>query len=102
VASWLGFSIVLPRDATAHTLYFGGLVSKGGGVRNALYLIWATCCWSVWKEHNNHIFKVNTLSKYQMVEAIKMVSWWWLKARKKGFSYDCHRWLLNLVVCLGI
>jgi hypothetical protein len=56
VASWLGFSIVLPRDATAHTLYFGGLVSKGGSVRNALYLIWATCCWSVWKEHNNRTF----------------------------------------------
>jgi hypothetical protein len=98
VASWLSFSIVPPRDATAHALYFGGSVSKGGGVRNALYLIWAMCCWSVWKERNNHIFK----AKDQLVEAIKMVFWWWLKARKNDFSYNCHQWLLNPLVCLGI
>jgi hypothetical protein len=65
---------------------------------NALYLIWAMCCWSVWKERNNHIFK----AKDQLVEAIKMVFWWWLKARKNDFSYNCHQWLLNPLVCLGI
>ncbi|MCH81942.1 cytochrome P450 [Trifolium medium] len=102
VASWLGFSFVPPREANAHVMHFGGSLPMGHGVRNVLYLVWATCCWSIWKERNNHIFKVKALSTDQLVGSIKMVSWWWLKTRKKDFSFDRHQWWSNPADCLGI
>jgi hypothetical protein len=54
-ANWLSFSFVPPRDAIARILQFGGSLISGHDVRNILFvfLIWATCCWSVLKEQNN-------------------------------------------------
>jgi hypothetical protein len=80
VASWLNFSFVPLREATAHVLQFGGSLYIAYGVRNVFYLLW------------RHIFKgKKALSNDQLVGSIKMVFWWWLKTRKKEFSFDCHQ-----------
>jgi hypothetical protein len=40
VASWLNFSLVPLREATAHVLQFGGSLYVAYGVRNVFYLLW--------------------------------------------------------------
>ncbi|AES63694.1 hypothetical protein MTR_2g012260 [Medicago truncatula] len=44
--------------------------------------------WAIWKERNSKIFSDNVSSKDQLLDSIKLHSWWWLKTHISGFSFD--------------
>jgi hypothetical protein len=42
-------------------------------------LIWLASSWVIWKEMNAKIFQAKEASPYQLLENIKLLSFWWFK-----------------------
>jgi hypothetical protein len=80
VRSWVGVSSADSLSIHDHFLQF---VYSAGGSQERLFfvqLLCLCCIWVVWLERNNIIFKAKESSVLQMVEKVKVHSFWWMKA----------------------
>jgi hypothetical protein len=102
VVKWLGIATTFSTDARFHALQFGNSFLFKEETRKCLMAIWAACCWLIWKERNNRFFSQKVISSELMLDKIKILVWWWLKSKKKGFMYDLNSWWLNPLLCMGI
>jgi len=50
---------------------------------------------------NNRIFNHKEETVQQLLNKIKILSFWWLKEKTTTFAFDYHSWSLNPVKCLG-
>jgi hypothetical protein len=66
-------------------------------VRSGLQMVWLTLdvLLDFLEERNNRIFSHKVSSEEMLFASVKRISWWWLKSRKKKFSYDLNMWWLN-------
>jgi len=99
IRSWLGISSVEPFRVTKHFYQF---VYSVGGLRTHrafLQLIWLCC---VWNRRNSRIFKNTESTVHQLVEKVKIRSFWWMKSFNISIRPIFHMWWLSPFVCLGI
>lgn len=86
---WLGILSVDRMYLFDHFLQFGYLGSDYIHLRSTLILIWV-----LWKEHNNKIFNNKVVSIDDIVNKVKMLSFWQLKAKHVNFIFSYHNWCL--------
>jgi len=99
---WLGVSTAEPFGVSAHFYQF---VYSAGGLRASrsfMQLIWMCCVWVIWNERNSQVFKNKESTIHQLVEKVKLHSFWWMKATNISIRPNFHMWCLSPFVCLGI
>jgi hypothetical protein len=57
-----------------------------------LQLIWLCCIWVMWNERNNRVFKAKEATTRQMLDTVKVYSFWWLKAYVVNLDLNSHMW----------
>jgi len=67
-----------------------------------MHLIWFATVWVLWKERNDRIFNGKERSHYQLLEAIKLLSFWWFKAKFTVFPYCFHNWCQAPFLCAAL
>jgi hypothetical protein len=55
-----------------------------------------------WKERNNRIFQSKASNAAKLIDNVKLLSFWSLKANSKNTAFDYHRWWLSPFSCLDI
>ncbi|GAU29681.1 hypothetical protein TSUD_53330 [Trifolium subterraneum] len=102
VRSWIGFSSVDPHNLTDHFLQFtfssGGLSVR----RSFLQLTWLVCVWVIWNERNQRLFRNSEQSLPQLLDKVKLYSYWWLKTTNINLVSNYHSWWTSHFTCLGM
>lgn len=94
---WIDFSLVYHSSVPDHFMEFG-FVSGGSKMwRSCIYVIWFSCVWVIWKECNNRIFSQKKYSIHNLVDKVKLLSYWWLRAKYINLVFGYHCWWL--IVC---
>jgi len=75
------FVTMNPTHISDHFLQFGQLRGLTKNHRSAIHLLWLSCIWVIWNEKNGQIFKQKEHSLNQLLEKIKLQTFWWLKAK---------------------
>jgi len=88
-------------SSTEHFLQFGQLGGNHGRLHSTLILIWLTCTWVLWKEHNNMIFNNKVVSIDELMDKVKLRSFLWLNAKDVFFAFSYQCWWFNLLACLA-
>ncbi|XP_058782282.1 uncharacterized protein LOC131656637 [Vicia villosa] len=101
VLRWLDFISVSHNSAVQNFVQFAGLSSGGRVIIERFCVIWFACIWVIWKRRNEKIFRNSENSSSVCLEDIEMLSWRWLRANIKGFSYSLNQWISNPKICLG-
>ena len=55
----------------------------------------------IWINRNHTLFRQKLINIQVIVEDVKIHSWRWLRARRKGFTYSLTSWISNPRQCLG-
>lgn len=82
VHRWLGITTVVPADIGCHAPQLFDAHAFRKDIRSCFQVVWLTCLLVIWKERNSRIFSNNVSSKDQLLDSIKLHSWWWLKTHK--------------------
>jgi len=102
VRLWIGVESADPEHLRDHFVQF---VHSSGGTRSChsfMQLLWLCCVWVIWTERNNILFKNMESTAHQLLEKVKLHSFWWLKAYNATFGVSFHMWWSSPFVCLGI
>ncbi|GAU31816.1 hypothetical protein TSUD_58170 [Trifolium subterraneum] len=102
VRSWLGIAPVAEEMLQDHCAQF--IASLGGSRtrRSFLQLVWLCCIPVLWHERNNRVFKAVGTTIQQMLDKVKLCTYWWLKAHNVHLGINTHRWWSCPLVCLDI
>jgi hypothetical protein len=98
----MGLSGLLPNVVENHALQFCNSFPFGKEIHSGIHVVWLASCWIIWKERNNRVFAHKGVSVKVLLNKVKTTCWWWLKSRKKSFSYDLNVWWFNPLFCLGV
>ncbi|CAJ2659841.1 unnamed protein product [Trifolium pratense] len=66
-----------------------------GGLRarcSFMQLVWMFCISVVWYERNNRIFKAKETTLRQMLDKVKLQSFWRLKTHNVNLGLNTHMW----------
>jgi len=102
IRSWLGIATIEPLCLSNHFyqfVYFGGASRT---IRTFMQLIRLCFMWVLWNERNSRVFKNRDHTVHQLVEKIKLQSFWWMEAFNISIRNNFHMWWSNPFVCLGI
>jgi len=102
ISQWLGYQLVFPDNVSDHLYQFSTFSGFSNSKRSALNLIWLSCVWVIWLERNARIFHQKEASFHQLLDKVKLQSYWWMKANRPSFVFSYHSWWLNPLPCLGI
>jgi len=58
--------------------------------------------WVIWLERNARVFHQTEASITQLLDKVKLQSYWWLKANRSSFVFSYHSWWLKPLPCLRI
>ena len=72
-----------------HFIQFGSSTGFGQSRRSFMHLIWFATTWVIWKQRNARIFRGNPSSPTQLLENVKLHSFWWFKANARLFFICC-------------
>jgi hypothetical protein len=100
---WLSIHSADPSTIVDYFLQFGASLGLAKSRCSFMYLIWFASSWVIWKERNARIFHAKESTTYQLLENIKLLSFWWIKAHFDAFHYKIHDWCHNpfLYFCVG-
>lgn len=99
IRNWLGISSIEPYRLGVHIVQFGLTCRQSSTFWFLLQLLWFSCIWTIWKERNRRIFNQKEEQLQQLLDKIKLLSFWWLKTKYFNFPFDYHiRWL-NPLLC---
>jgi len=79
VRHWLGVSSVDPATVVDHFHQFSTSSGLAKSRCSFMHLIWFASSWVIWKESNAIIFREKESTTYQLLENIKLLSFWWFK-----------------------
>ena len=82
ISNWLDFTTVYPNHVVDHFLQFENLGRFSKNIRISFQLIWLACIWVICCERNARIFRNKKESLQQLLNKIKLQSYWWLKANR--------------------
>ena len=101
VRRWLGVHWADPLTSVNHYLQFDTSSGLTKLRRSFMYFIWFASSWVIWKERNARIFCSKESTPYQLLENIKLLSFWWHKAWFVVYHFKFHDWCQNPLLCLG-
>lgn len=96
VRNWLGVYYADPSTNVDHFLRFRTCSGHVKSRCSFMSLIWFASSCVIWKERNYRIFKGKEKSPYQLLESIKLISFWWFKAKFAVFYYKFNDWCNTL------
>jgi hypothetical protein len=102
VRNWLGVYLADPSNIVDHFYQFDTYSDYGISRCSLMHLIWFACLWFLWKERNVRLFQNKENSLTEILENIKLLSFWWFKAKSVNFYYSFHNWCQNPFLCAGI
>jgi len=102
VRHWLGVHLADLSRMVDHFLQFGSLSGYNTIKRSFMLLIWFATSWVIWKERNDMIFHGKESALVQLLEKIKLLSFWWFKVKFVVFPYPFYTWWQSHFLCLGI
>jgi len=56
----------------------------------------------MWNQWNNKVFKIKENTIHQMLDKVKLHSFWWWKAYNVNLGLNSHVWWTSPFVCMGI
>jgi len=83
--SWLGVYTAMLTNLTEHFFQFSTASGYAKGRKNFMFLIWFATSWVPWKERINKIFRGEENTTLKLFENIKILSFWWHKAKFTAF-----------------
>lgn len=95
---WLDIVIVCPINMLDHLNQFGYFVGISKSHRIWMFMIWCACIWIIWKGRNNKKISDKPASTLQLIDIVKLISFWWLKAKILKIVFDYHRWGINPLI----
>jgi len=102
IQNWVGVYSADSGNNVDHFYQFGTFLGYEKSRCSLMHLIWFATVWVLWKERNDRIFRGQQCSHYQLLEAIKLLSFWWFKAKFTVFPYCFHDWCQAPFLCAGI
>jgi len=102
VRHWLGVYSANPSTILDHCLQFGSSSDYAKSRCSFMSVIWFASSWVIWKEKDDRLFVGKEKSPFQLLEIIKLLSFWWFKVNFVIFNYSFHNWCHNPPVCVGI
>jgi len=79
-------------------------IHSSGGLRarrSFTQLIWLCCVWILWTERNNRLFKNKENFIHQLLDKVKLHSYWWVKTYNADIDLNFHMQWSNSFVCMG-
>ncbi|RHN70051.1 putative reverse transcriptase zinc-binding domain-containing protein [Medicago truncatula] len=102
IRSWLGIATAEPLCVSDHFYQFVYSAGASSTICSFLQLIWLCSVGVMWSERNSRVFKNKDHTVHQLVEKIKLQSFWWMKTTNFSIRNNFHMWWLSPFVCLGI
>jgi len=69
-------------------------VRKSNRFSQSIHLVFnsicLSCAWVIWNERNVRVFRQNGSSIQQLLDKIKIQSFWWLKAKRHNLAFTYH------------
>jgi len=90
--SWIGIATTEPLSLSDHFYQFVYSAGASRTIRSFMQLIWLCCVWVLWNERNSRVFKNMDHTVHQLVEKVKLQSFWWMKATNLSIRYNFHMW----------
>jgi len=101
VRNWLCVYSVDHYSIVDHFYQFGTLSGGSKSRCSLMHMFWFATIWVIWKERNDRIFGGQVNHPLQLLEKIKLLSFWWFKANALVFHFSFHNWCHNPFVCAG-
>lgn len=101
VQCWFEVHSTDPSIIADRFLQFGSLSGYAKSRCSFMLLIWFASSWMIWKERNDRIFRGKENSPIKFLENIKLLSFWWFKARC-FFLHQFHILCQRHFLCLGV
>ena len=79
---------MFPEHVSDHLYQFGTLGGFSKNNCSAFQLIWLSCVWVIWLERNACVFQQTEASITQLLDKVKLQSYWWLKANRPSFVFS--------------
>ncbi|RHN70410.1 hypothetical protein MtrunA17_Chr3g0135241 [Medicago truncatula] len=95
---WESFIVIPPNLFILWECWCGGERKKS--IRRGLRLIWHATIWVLWKARNDKIFNNRNLV-VDIVEDIKVVTWWWSLEIMAMSPCMFYEWCWNPRDCLS-
>jgi hypothetical protein len=102
VCEWIGVPYVSPRSVSDHYAQFIHMTGLPNCTHHYLKVIWLACCWVIWKERNNCIFKNAVLDPSCIVDKVKLTSFLWLSSHSVSIAFGFHDWWRYPLLCMGV
>ncbi|XP_045819170.1 uncharacterized protein LOC123912363 [Trifolium pratense] len=80
VQDWIGSTAVDANSLHDHFVQFTQSVGGQRSRRSFMQLIWLACVWILWHERNHRLSRNSASSVHQMLDKVKLFSYWWLKS----------------------
>jgi hypothetical protein len=96
----IGFSSVESLNPSDYLIQFIYSACGRWARRSFLQLIWLVCVWIVWNERNHLLFRNSAKSLIQLLDKVKLYSFWWLKAKNINLLVNLHSWWSSPLFCL--
>jgi hypothetical protein len=101
-ASWIGIAPACSELVHDHFTQFVASLGGSRARRSFLQLVWLCCISVMWRERNNRVFKATGATIQQLLDKVKLFTFWWLKAHNVHLGINIHRWWSSPRECLGI
>jgi hypothetical protein len=100
VSNWLELNFITPPNLFVHFECWNSEVTSKR-IKKGAWMIWHATIWTIWKERNERIFNEQRKEVDELVEDIKVVSWFWALSRLRIASFLFYEWTWNPRECLN-
>ncbi|XP_024634470.1 uncharacterized protein [Medicago truncatula] len=99
---WLGIYFISPDSASDHLQQLTQMAGLPRFTHSFLKVIWHACVWILWKERNYMIFNDKAQDLEQIVDNVKFVSFFWLKANSLTSAFSYSDWWRHPLICMDV
>jgi hypothetical protein len=100
VRRWICFSSMDPQTPSDHLIQLVDASGGGRARRSFLQLIWHVSVWIMWNERNHRLFNNSAKTLSQLLDKVKIYSFWWLEMTNVTLVANLHSWWPNPMLCL--
>jgi len=101
VKELIGVYFVDPPHVLGHFTQFAYTTGGFKPHRSLMQLIWLFCFWVLLSERNNRLFNNKVKSIVHMMDKVKVLSFWWMRAKSTSFSFGYRIWWHQFFVYLS-
>jgi len=65
-----------------------------------MHIVWLASVWVICKE-NSRFFQQQEETMAKLIDKVKLLSFWWMKAKNPAFIWDINKWWTNPLLYMG-